>query len=55
MGYWLVGGKYDYLSRKNANISGNRWKKGRKEEIFTVLEKKKKIEKGVGQKYQLLG
>ena len=41
MGYWLVREKYDYLSRKNANISGKRLKKGRKEEIFTVLGEKK--------------
>ena len=30
-------GKYDDLSRKNANIRGKRWKKGEKEEIFTAL------------------
>ena len=32
-----MGKKYEDLLRKNENIRGKRWKKGEKEEIFTVL------------------
>ena len=34
------GKKYNVLLRQNANIRGERWKKGGKEEIFTVFGEK---------------
>ena len=37
MNYWLVGGKYEDLLRKNANIRGKRWEKGAKRENFHCI------------------
>ena len=49
-----MGENYDKILRKNANIRGKRWKKGVKEEIFTVfVEKNITLEKEGGAKYQL--
>ena len=51
---WL-GGKYDDILRKSANIRGKRW--GKKEEIFTVPRGRNIIygKGGQGQKYDILG
>ena len=50
MSYWLVGEKYDYSLRKNADARWKRCKRG-KGEIFSVLGR----EKGEGAKISYFG